>query len=137
MKTKFLLISCGMLVLASACNNASESKTTATDSAAKPADTTVAAPAPAAEPAPPLLTVLRLPKNIWQQGNSKKPAVKPKKQGTNEVVMYSEPPMPTHEALEQPQPTKAQPAPVRKYIQRSMYTLYLLKSPVFPVAMQL
>ena len=55
MKAKFLMISCGIVLLTSACNNASESKSTGTDTAeAMPKDTAVAVvPAPApAETAP-------------------------------------------------------------------------------------
>ncbi len=110
MKTKFLLISCGMLVLASACNNASESKTTATDSAKPVVTDTVAAVAPA-EPAAPAVDSAAITKEYLAARKSNKPP-KAKKQGTNEVAIYSEPTMPTHEALEQPKPTAAQPAPV-------------------------
>ena len=48
MKAKFLTISCGILVFASACNSGSESKSTGTDTAKEvPKDTTVAvAPGP-------------------------------------------------------------------------------------------
>jgi len=133
MKTKFLLISCGMLVLASACNNASESKTTATDSAKPMATDTAVAAAPApAQPAAPAIDSAAITKEYLAARKSKKPAVKPKKQGTNEVVMYSEPPMPSHEAIEQPQPTKAQPAPTRVVHTKEYVYFIPSQKPSFP-----
>ena len=76
-----------------------------------------------------LLTVLQLPRNIWQQGKLLKPA-KAKKQGTNEVVMYSEPPMPTHEAIEQPAPKPGAP-PVVIHTKEYVYFIPSQK-PSFP-----
>ncbi len=107
MSTKLILISCGMLVLSSACNNASESKTTTTDSV-KPAamDTVAAAPA---EPAAPVIDSAAITKEYLAARKSSKKTVKPKKQGNNVVEISSEPPMPTHEALEQPKATPSQP----------------------------
>lgn len=113
MKTKFLLISCGMLVLASACNNASESKTTEADSAKPMATDTAAAVAPA-EPAAPAIDSAAITKEYLAARKASKNTAKPKKQGANTVVMYSEAPMPTHEALEQPKATAATPTPTRE-----------------------
>jgi len=124
MKAKFLMISGGMLFLAYACNNASESKTTATDSAKPMAMDTVAAAAPA-EPPPPAVDSAAITREyLAARKTTKKPSVKPKKQGTNEVEIYSEPPMPTHEALEQPKPTTAQPTPVRT-VHTKEYVYYI------------
>jgi len=106
MKAKLFLFSCGMLVLASACNNAGESKTT--DTAKAVATDTVAAVAPAEPPAP-VIDSAAITKEYLAARKSSKSTVKAKKQGTNEVVMYSEAPMPTHEALEQPAPTASTP----------------------------
>jgi hypothetical protein len=114
MKTKFLLISCGMLVLAYACNNSESKKATEdTTKAMAPADTTAAVTPAPAEVAPPIDSAAITREYMAARKTTKKPSAKAKKQGTNKVEMYSEPPMPTHEALEQPKPTKAQPAPVR------------------------
>ena len=107
MNTKFLLISCGMLVFSSACNNASETKTTTTDSAKPMATDTAAAVAPAEPPAPVIDSAAITKEYLAARKTPKK--VKPKKQGANTVEISSEPPMPTHEALEQPKATAAQP----------------------------
>jgi protein TonB len=118
MKAKFLVISCGILALASACNNSSDSKAKETDTAnamstdtaaAMPKDTAVvAAPAPAIDSAAVTREFLAA-----QKKTKKTPPPKPKKQGTNEVEVYNEAPIPSHEALEQPAPvaTKTTPAP--------------------------
>ena len=114
MKAKLFLISGAILVLLSACNN-SESKKTEEDStkAVAPKDTvaTIATPPAAAAPAIDSAAITR--EYLAARKTTSKPSVKPKKQGKEQVVMYSDPPMPTHEALEQPQPSKAQPTPVR------------------------
>ena len=53
MKAKFLVISCGILALASACNNSSESKAKETDTAnAMTTDTSTAMPKDSAAPGP-------------------------------------------------------------------------------------
>jgi len=117
MKAKFFLIAFGMLVLSTACNN-TEKKATDADSTKAAAKDTVAAVAPAPPPAEvaPAIDSAAITREYLaaRKAGKKTTASKPKKQGTKEVVMYSEPPMPTHEALEQPKPTKAQPAPVRE-----------------------
>jgi protein TonB len=115
MKSKFLLIACGMLVLSTACNNTEKKATDAdsTKAAAKDTVATVTPPPPPAEVAPAIDSAAITREYLAARKSAKKTSAKPKKQGTNEVVMYSEPPMPTHEALEQPKPTKAQPAPVQ------------------------
>ena len=123
MKSKFLLIACGMLVLSTACNN-TEKKATDADSTKAAAKDTVAtvAPPPPAEVAPAVDSAAITREYLAARKSAKKtPAAKPKKQGANEVVMYSEPPMPTHEALEQPKPTKAQPAPVVVHTKEYVY----------------
>jgi protein TonB len=108
MKVKFLMVSCGLLVFAAACNNSSESKATEdTTKAVAPADTT-AAVAPAPVEAAPVIDSAAITKEYLAARKSAK-APKAKKQGTNEVVMYSEPPMPSHEALEQPPAKKDAP----------------------------
>jgi outer membrane biosynthesis protein TonB len=111
MKARYFLISSVMLVISSACNNASDSKAT-TDSAKPMAtDTVAAAPAPV-EPPPPAIDSAAITREYLAARKTAKKTTppKPKKQGTNEVEMYSEPPMPTHEVLEQPAPVKATPA---------------------------
>src|SRR4029077_9805634 len=109
MKVKFLMVSCGLMVLASACGNGSETKATEDTTKAAPApDTTAAVAPPPAEVAPPVDSAA-ITKEYLAARKSKKPAVKPKKQGTNEVVMYSEPPMPSHEVYEQPPAQKNTP----------------------------
>ena len=107
MNTKFLLISCGMLILSSSCNNSGESKATTTDSA-KPAVTDTAAAVAPAEPPAPVIDSAAITKEYLAARKTPK-KVKPKKQGANTVEISSEPPMPTHEALEQPKPTAAAP----------------------------
>src|SRR6478609_1572353 len=103
MNTKLLLISCGMLVLSSACNNASESKTATTDSAKPMATDTVAAVAPAEPPAPVIDSAAITKEYLAARRTPKKAS--PKKQGANTVEISSDAPMPTQEALEQPKPT--------------------------------
>jgi outer membrane biosynthesis protein TonB len=105
MKVKILMMSCGIFVLASACNNGTESKASTTDSAKVTTDSTATMSkdsAKVAEAPPPVDSAAITREYLAARKNPKKPAVKPKKQGANEVVMYSEPPMPTHEALENP-----------------------------------
>ena len=100
MKVKILMISSGLLILASACNNSETKKAEAdTTAAVAPAPDTTAAVAPV-EAAPAVDSAAITKEYLAARKSSKAP--KAKKQGTNEVVMYSEPPMPTHEALEQP-----------------------------------
>lgn len=132
MKLKFLMFSCGMLVLASACNSgadkgsATDSAKVTTDTAAAMAkDTVQAAPAP-----PPVDSAAITREYLAARKTAKKPAVKPKKQGTNEVEMYSEPPMPTHEALEQPPAAKNAP-PVVIHTKEYVYFIPSQK-PAYP-----
>jgi outer membrane biosynthesis protein TonB len=115
MKTKFLAISCGILALTSACNNNSESNAKETATAETVAKDTGAAVAPAAAtPAetPPVIDSAAVTREfLAAQKKSKKTApAKPKTQGKNEVVLYNEEPIPSHEALEQPVQTKTTPA---------------------------
>ena len=126
------MISCGMLVLASACNSgadkgsATDSAKVTTDTAAAMAkDTVQAAPAP-----PPVDSAAITREYLAARKTAKKPAVKPKKQGTNEVEMYSEPPMPTHEALEQPPAAKNAP-PVVIHTKEYVYFIPSQK-PAYP-----
>ena len=112
MKAKFLVISCGILALTSACNNSSESKAKETDTAtAMATDTTAAMAKDTVEVTPAIDSAAVTKEFLAAQKKSKKTtAPKPKKQGKNEVEVYSEAPIPSHEALEQPAPTKAAPA---------------------------
>src|SRR4249919_2661030 len=112
MNPKLLMISCGMLAFTSACNNSSENKATTDTTMAAPKDTAVAvAPAPAPVEAPPAIDSAAVTKEyLAAQKKAKKTAPAPaKKQGKSEVVMYSETPIQSHEALEQPVATKAEP----------------------------
>jgi outer membrane biosynthesis protein TonB len=109
MKVKILMMSCGMFVLASACNNGTQSNASTTDSAKVTTDSTATMSkdsAKVAEAPPPVDSAAITREYLAARKKAKKPAVTPKKQGTNKVEMYSEPPMPTHEALEQPPAAK-------------------------------
>ena len=120
MKVKFLMIPCGLLVLASACNSSESKKTTEADSTkAAPTDTVATVTTPPAEVAP-AIDSAAITREYLAARKSTKPTAKPKKQGKEEVVMYSEPPMPTHEALEQP-PAKANAAPVVIHTKEYVY----------------
>ena len=120
-------MSCGILVLASACGNGTDSKGSATDSA-KTADTAAAmAPdttAKVAEAPPPVDSAAITREYLAARKTTKKPMAKPKKQGTNEVEIYSEPPMPTHEALEQPPAQKNAPAAAPVVIHTKEYVYF-------------
>jgi len=115
MKAKLLAISCGLLVLSSACNNSSESKTTGDDtSTAMAKDTAMAvAPTPAPAETPPAIDSAAVTREYLaaQKKTKKTTPAKPKKQGKNDVIIYSEETIPAHEALEQPVATKTSPAP--------------------------
>jgi len=117
MNPKLLMISCGMLAFTSACNNSSESKATSDTAQAAAKDTAAAvapAPAPVEAPPPAIDSAAVTREYLAAQKKTKKTApAAPKKQGKSEVVMYSESTIPSHEALEQPVATKAEPAPVR------------------------
>ncbi len=112
MKVNFLKMACGMLVLVSACNNGDSKKADVDSTKVVAAPDTTAAVAPAVDStamAPAIDSAAITREYLAARKSAKKPTAKPKKQGKNEVVMYSEPPMPTHEALEQPKPTKNVP----------------------------
>ena len=119
MNTKFLLISCGMLILSSSCNNSGESKATTTDSA-KPAVTDTAAAVAPVEPPAPVIDSAAITKEYLAARKAPKKA-KPKKQGANTVEISSEPPMPSHEALEQPKPATPQAAPMVIHTKEYVY----------------
>ena len=111
MKAKFLAISCGLLALASACNNSSESKAKETDTTNAMTTDTAAQPLwpePTAEYQLRLSTARLLPGNFWQHSKKQKRQLPPnqKNRATNEVDIYSEEPIPSHEALEQPAPRR-------------------------------
>ncbi len=132
MKTKYLLVSCGMLVLAYACNNSESKKTDAdTTKAMAPADTAAAVAPPPAETAPAIDSAAITREYLAARKSAKKNSGKPKKQGTNTVEVYSEPPMASHEALEQPKPSKAQPAPTVIHTKELVYFIPAQK-PSFP-----
>jgi protein TonB len=124
MKLKFSMMACGILFLASACNNSDSKKTTDADTTKAMAapDTTAAVAPPPAEVAPAVDSAAITREYLAARKSAKKPMVKPKKQGTNEVVMYSEPPMPTHEALEEPPAKKNAPPMV---IHTKEYVYYI------------
>lgn len=112
MKAKFLLIPCGILALASACNNSSESKAKETDTAtAMTTDTATAMPKDTVVMAAAIDSAAVTREFMAAQKKTKKTTPpKPKKQGANEVAIYSETPIPAHEALEHPAQTKTEPA---------------------------
>ena len=96
----------------------------------KPAVTdTVAAVAPAEPPAPVIDSAAITKEYLAARKTPKK--VKPKKQGANTVEISSDAPMPTHEALEQPKPTKAQPVPLVIHTKEYVYFTPAQK-PSFP-----
>ena len=137
MKAKFLVIPCGILALASACNNSSETKAKETDTAtAMTTDTTaMAMPKDTVVVAAAIDSAAVTKEFLAAQKKTKKQAPpKPKKQGTNEVEIYSNSPIPSHEALEQPAPTAGAPATRKWSILRSMSILPLLQTHLFPVA---
>ena len=104
-----------ILALASACNNSSETKAKETDTAtAMSTDTTTAMAKDTVMVTPAIDSAAVTPEFSAAQKKTKKTAPpKPKKQGKNEVEIYSNYPIPTHEALEHPETTKAPPAPER------------------------
>ena len=129
MKAKFLVISCGVLALASACNNSSESKAKETDTAnAMATDTaaaTMAMPKDTVVVAAAIDSAAVTKEFLAAQKKTKKTTPpKPKKQGTNEVEIYNEEPIPSHEALEQPVATKTTPAPAEKVIHTKEYVYF-------------
>ncbi len=110
MKAKFLAISFGILAITSSCNNNSESTAKENDTTMTEAKDTAAAvaPAPPAETPPVIDSAAVTREFLAAQQKSKKTApAKPKKQGKKEVVVYNEEPIPSHEALKQPEATPA------------------------------
>jgi hypothetical protein len=131
MKAKFLVIPCGILALASACNNSSESKAKETDTAtAMSTDTTTAMAKDTVMATPAIDSAAVTREFLAAQKKSKKTAPpKPKKQGKNEVEVYNEAPIPPHEALEHPEATKASPAPERVvHVVNTKEVVYILPS---------
>jgi outer membrane biosynthesis protein TonB len=110
MKTKFLVMSSAILVLVSACNSSSTSNKPATDSTTVVPDTTAkvtdTATASTAVVSPPAIDSAAVTREYLaaQKKTKKTTPPKPKKQGKDEVEMYTEAPIPSHEALEQPAP---------------------------------
>ncbi len=125
MKVKFLMISCGLFVLVSACNNSETKAPEADTTKAAPVDTVAAAPAVEVTPA---VDSAAITKEYLAARKGSKPA-KAKKQGNNEVVMYAEPTMATHEVYEQPKATKD--APVMVHTKEYVYYIPAQK-PNFP-----
>jgi len=106
-----------MLVLAYACNSGTDSKATESDTAKATTDSMAAMPkdtAKTAEMAPVIDSAAVTREYLAAQKKSKKTAPpKPKKQGKNEVEMFTEEPIASHEAYEQP---KAGPAPATQTV---------------------
>ncbi len=119
MKVKFLMMACGLFVLASACNNSETKKTDSDSSKAMPATDTAAAVAPPPAEVAPVIDSAAITKEYLAARKTTKPA-KAKKQGKNEVVMYSEPPIASHEALEQPK-TATPSAPIVIHTKEYVY----------------
>jgi len=130
MKIKFLVFSLGMLILVSACNNSA-------DTAAKDADSATAVttdtPVVAAEPTPAPVEAAPAPIDsaavtqaflAAQKKTKKSSPGASKKQGKNEVVVYNEPTIPTHEAL-QPAPVATTAAPVERVVHTKEYVYFL------------
>ena len=110
MKKRFLVITSGILVLLSACNNSSESKST-TDSNAVATDTTATVmPDTTAMAAPTVDSAAITNEFVAAEKKSKKTTPpKPKKQKDSVVEIYAEEPIQSHEALEQPAPAAGAP----------------------------
>ena len=110
MKAKILAISCGFLAITSACNNNSESTAKENDTTMAEAKDTAVAVAPASPTeTPPVIDSAAVTREFLaaQQKSKKTTPAKPKKQGKKEVVVYHEEPIPSHEALKQPEATPA------------------------------
>jgi periplasmic protein TonB len=130
MKLKFLMMACGLVALASACNNGESKKSSEADTSKAMAapDTTATVAPPPAEVAPPIDSAAITREYLAARKSTKKPTAKPKKQGKSEVVMYSEPPMPTHEALEEKPPAKkdaSAPAPAPMVIHTKEFVYFI------------
>ncbi len=102
MKKRFLVITSGILVLLSACNNSSESKTTTDSSAVAPDTTTMAAPDTTTMAAPVDSAAITNEFVAAEKKSKKTTPPKPKKKNDSVVEIYTEEPIPSHEALEQP-----------------------------------
>ena len=125
MKMKLLVFTLGMIVLVSACNNSADSAAKETDSSTTAVTTEPAvAVAPVdstpvtAEAVPAPIDSAAVTKAFLaaQKKTKKSSPGASKKQGKNEVVVYNEATIPSHEALEQPAPkpaTAAAPAAER------------------------
>ena len=107
MKKQFLVISVGLLVLVSACNNSSEPSATTTDTVTNVVTDTITKTdtvVKVVEGAPAIVDSAAIIREYLAEleKTKKTDAPKPKKQGTHEVVMYSTEPIRSHEAIEQP-----------------------------------
>ncbi|MFI5156887.1 MAG: energy transducer TonB [Chitinophagales bacterium] len=124
MKAKFLVISGGILVLAYACNSGTDSKASA-DTAKAAMDTTntmAKDTVKAAEAAPAIDSAAVTREYMAAQKKSKKTtAPKPKKQAKNEVVMYAEEPIQSHEVYEAPPPAQPNAAPTVIHTKEYVY----------------
>jgi len=140
MKTKFLVLSGGLLFLISACNNSSSSTATATDTNAVVTDTSakVTTDTTKMAEAPPVIDSEAVTREYLaaQKKTKKTTPPKPKKQGTHEVEIYTTVPIQSHEALEQPAPVKN--APKETQIIHTKEYVYFTPSeePSFPGGMQ-
>lgn len=108
MKKQFLVISGGLLVLLSACNNSGESSATTTDTVTNVVTDTITKTdtvVKVVEGAPAIVDSAAIIRAYLaeQEKEKKTEPPKPKKQGTHEVVMYSTETIRSHEAIEQPQ----------------------------------
>ncbi len=116
MKTKFLVISCGFIVFATACGSGSETKTE-TDTAKPMAPDTTAKVAPAPPPAPAIDSAAIAKEYLAAQSKGKKKTPpKPVKQDTNYVTIYTEVAIPSHEALEQPAAGPTRETHTKEYV---------------------
>jgi outer membrane biosynthesis protein TonB len=141
MKTKLLVMSGVILVLASACNNSSSSNEPTTDSTAVVTDTTanvIDTTAKAAEVSPPAIDSAAVAREYMaaQKKTKKTTPPKPKKQGKNEVEMYNEEPIPSHEALEQPAPIANAPQATKVVHTKEMVYFIPSEQASFPGGMQ-
>jgi len=131
MKAKILMISCGIIFLASACNNSSDSKSTEADTSAAMAQDTTAAVTPAPIETTPVIDSAAVTREYLaaQEKSKKTTPSAAKKQGKNEVIIYSEETIPAHEALEQP---KTSPAPERVIHTKELVYFAPSENPSYP-----
>lgn len=126
MKVNFSPIAFGILFMASACNNSSESTTNENDTAV--AQTAVDT-AVAVNPPVPVIDSAAITREFLaaQEKGKKATPTKPKTQGKNKVVVYNEASIPSHEALAQ-QSAQTQATPATERVVHTKEYVYFIPS---------